>query len=220
MTDDYELQEMQQALRSLLALASMPAEKPVIEPADVLEAVSQLRRTLLEAKMASMAASPAPPAYVPDPLPQTAPPSFQPETLSATRSEGASLKSRAVDAGRRMLIAGELGIIIHQLKQSLSRMGADVTIVKDLFEATQIFDQNTFQVVILDANSEECFYTLEAIVENARQRNLEADIIVLIQPSKDNSFRQRCKNLGATVVLPKDEGWQTFIFEYLKAINF
>src|SRR5262245_29503243 len=89
---------------------------------------------------------------------------------------------------KTILIAGELGIIIHQLKQSLTRLGGEVTIINDMFEAIRLFQLHEFRVVILDANMpshEDDLTTLRQIVKRAYGRQSKTDIIVLIQPSKD-----------------------------------
>lgn len=187
---DSKTSDMQIALGRLLTLAGMPPVLGEISAEQVSEAVSKLRQTILDAKMSVMAAAEQPPK---PPMQKT------------------------------ILIAGELGIIIHQLKQSLTRLGGEVTIINDMFEAIRLFQLHEFRVVILDANMpshEDDLATLRQIAKRSHIRQLKTDIIVLIQPSKDMSFQVSCKEAGATVVLPKDEGWQSFIGEYLKTIGF
>lgn len=182
-----EEEELQSALGGLLQLVGMTASGPVTA-GQVNEAVEKVKALLVQLKKSS--------------------------NLSAG---SASSSSNGPVAHKNVLIAGQLGIVIHQLRQAISKLGGEVTIAKDVEEAISRYQKQDYSLVIIDLfmpSEREGLIVMEEIKRISVVCHIDTQIMVLGPPSKDNNMRELCKSKGASVFLEKAEKWHETILKY------
>lgn len=189
--------ELDDAILSLLKLAEIPCENRRYSAAQINQAVEVLKQRLAG----------APPAL-------------------ASLSEGGNPASAAVPPrrgrtsdlkGQKILIAGEIGIIAFQLKQALGRLGAEVTISKDVGEAVTEYQKQVHPLVLIDLympTEREGLIVLREIRKISAAMAHQPDILVLSIPSKDKRLQEACKSSGADVYLEKTEGWHKRVVDF------
>lgn len=109
---------------------------------------------------------------------------------------------------KQVLIAGQLGIVLHQIRQSLTKLGAEITLVKEMEGAIEACQKSEFQLIIIDLfmpSEREGMIVLNEIQRARTSRPL--DIIVLSPPCKDQSLQDACLGKGANYFLEKTDGW-------------
>ncbi|HEY9687903.1 MAG TPA: response regulator [Coleofasciculaceae cyanobacterium] len=118
---------------------------------------------------------------------------------------------------RNVLITGQLGIIVHQLRQVITKQGGEVTIAKDIDEAILQYQKKDYSLVIIDLfmpTEREGLIVLEEIKRLSSACQIPTQVMVLAPQSKDNSIKERCKGKGAAFFLEKMEGWHKTILQY------
>ena len=118
--------------------------------------------------------------------------------------------------GRKILVVGQLGIVTHQLKQALGKLGAEVVVAHDVHEAISMYQKEDFSTVIMDLflpTEREGFLVLDEIKRLSLLCNISTNIVVLATPSRDKNLKELCKNRGAAVFLSKAEGWHKKVIE-------
>lgn len=183
---------MNNALGTLLQLAGMKPSGDEISSAEVHEAVDKIKQMLMKLKMAADSQSNGH-AAIPDP-------------------------ARA-GKHQNVLIAGQLGIVLHQLRQAISKLGGEVTIAKDVDDAIQQYQKKDFSLVIIDLfmpTEREGLIVLEEIKKLSVVCHIPTQLIVLAPSSKDKQIKERCKLKGATFFLEKMEGWHKTIIKYFE----
>ncbi len=121
------------------------------------------------------------------------------------------------DGSSRVLIAGQLGIITHQLRQALSKEGAEIYIANDVDEAITQYQKRDFSRVFIDLympTVREGLIVLDEIKKLSMVCNLKTAIVVLAPPSKDRSIKEICKTKGADVFIEKVDGWHKSIVDF------
>ncbi len=136
------------------------------------------------------------------------------KALVASSAPGKSATGLAAPKGQHqtVLIAGQIGIILHQLRHELKKLDADITLAKNMDAAIDLFSQQAFSMVILDLfmpSEREGLIVLDEI-QRARKQTL-THVIVLAPPCKDQNLQGRCIAKGATHFLEKMDGWQKSI---------
>lgn len=119
--------------------------------------------------------------------------------------------------GKKVLIAGQLGIVVHQLRQAFSKLGSEVTIVRETEEVIAEYQKHDYAVVIIDLfmpTAREGLMALEEIYRISVVCKIESQIIVLAPPSKDKAVSDLCKAKGATLYLEKIEGWHKTVLQF------
>lgn len=131
------------------------------------------------------------------------------KTRLANSKPGSSIHTLLSKTGyQNVLIAGQLGIVLHQIRQSLTKLGAEITLTKDMESAIEACHKQEFQLAIIDL-----FMPSERegmIVLNEIKRMPAAqppEIIILSPPCKDQSLQDTCLNQGANYFLEKIDGW-------------
>jgi CheY-like chemotaxis protein len=189
--DTQQAQEMEQALSSLLELAGIDsADKPSAK--DVAKAVGKLKLMLA------------------NPGGTTAPGGL-------TATQPAPLPVHRMGPGihhQNILIAGQLGIILHQLRQAINKLGGEVTLTKDMDAAIEQYRKQDYSLVIIDLfmpTEREGMIVLEEIHRTKTLMHANSQIIVLAPISKDNNLQEVCKAKGASYFLEKVDGWHNTI---------
>jgi CheY-like chemotaxis protein/uncharacterized small protein (DUF1192 family) len=131
--------------------------------------------------------------------------------------EGAGNSGKVSLKNKSILIAGEIGIITFQLKQVLTRLGAEVTIAKGVDEAISEFQKQDFTNVLIDLympTEREGLIVLDEIKKLKTICHLNTDILVLSTPTKEKKLKDTCKAHGANCYLEKTEGWHKRIVDF------
>jgi CheY-like chemotaxis protein len=118
---------------------------------------------------------------------------------------------------RNVLITGQLGIIVHQLRQAITRQGGEVTIAKDIDEAITQYQKRDYSLVIIDLfmpTEREGLIVLDEIIRLSSACQIPTQVMVLAPQTKDSSIKERCKGKGAAFFLEKMEGWHKTILQY------
>lgn len=181
--------EMQSALENLLALADLQADGDITAN-HVTQAVEALKRKL---------ATPATGGG------------------SGTAQAGEPSRKNTSFKNKRVLIAGQLGIITHQLKQNIGKVGGTVTIARGVDDVMAEYQKDDYALVIIDLfmpTDREGLYVLEEIKRLSLVCNISTDIVVLAPPVKDRNLREVCRSKGASVFLEKGDGWHKQIIQY------
>lgn len=113
---------------------------------------------------------------------------------------------------QKVLIAGQLGIVLHQLKQALAKQGAEVTLAKDMESAIEECQKSRFGLAIIDLympSEREGLIVMNEIKRSAGATPTE--IIVLSPPCRDQNLQETCLNQGAKHFLEKVDGWHNTI---------
>ncbi len=184
-----EEEDLQSALSGLLQLVGMNASGTVTA-AQVTEAVEKVKQLLAQLKKA--ASSPA-------------------------GGAGAAGGNTGPVTHKNILIAGQLGIITHQLRQAISKLGGEVTITKDMDETISQYQKQDYSLVIIDVfmpTEREGMIVLEEIKRISVVCHINTQLMVLAPPSKDKSLRDLCKSKGASLFLEKTERWHETILKY------
>lgn len=175
-----------------MQLAGLHVPPDDITPQHVHEATDKVKQMLLQLKKAA-------------------------ETGAMVSDEAAGTLANAI-SHKNVLIAGQLGIIIHQLRQAISKLGGEVSIAKDVDEAIKQYQKADYSLVIIDLfmpTEREGMIVLEEIRRISVVCHINTQIIVLAPISKDKKgLSELCKAKGATFFLEKGEQWHTAILKY------
>jgi CheY-like chemotaxis protein len=141
------------------------------------------------------------------------------ELKQAASASDSGMAAPRVRKHRNILIAGQLGIILHQLRQAITKLGGEVSIAKDMEEAIAEYQKRDYSLVIIDLympTEREGMIVLEEIKRLSVVCQIPTQMIVLAPMSKDKSIREQCAAKGATIFLEKMEGWHQLILQYYK----
>jgi CheY-like chemotaxis protein len=184
-------QEMEQALSSLMELAGIGVEEAP-SAKDVVKAVGKLKLMLAHN-------------------------SDEPGTSQGNTDSKPTPAAPRMSPGARhqnILIAGQLGIILHQLRQAINKLGGEVTLAKDMEAAIEEYKKREYSLVIIDLfmpTEREGMIVLEEINRTNTIMQANSQIIVLAPISKDNNLQDVCKTKGASYFLEKVDGWHNTI---------
>lgn len=219
---DHFSPETQDALNRLMELAELPYRNQLINAQALQEAVQALKGKLMQLKLAAPMPSVPKPPMPPDipemPAKAPMPSPAEPAAAAPTAAQSAAPKVSTYHGDKSVLIAGQLGIITHQLRQSFTRLGGEVTVANDAHTAIEAYKNKDFGLVIIDLympTETEGLRVLEEVRRLSVICKIKTDTIVLSPPSrKDKHMRDLCKSKGATIFLEKNEGWYNLILEY------
>ncbi len=216
------------SLNNLMELAELPYRNQLIDAQAIQEAVNSLKGKLMQLKLAapmpagtadgSLPATPKPPMPSRDPAMLAKPPVPETPPAAPAAQPTATPQVTTYQGDKNVLIAGQLGIITHQLRQSFTRLGGEVTVANDVHSALEAYKNRDFGLVIIDLfmpTEAEGLRVLDEVHRLSVICKIKTDTIVLSPPSrKDKHLRDLCKSKGATIFLEKNEGWYNLILEY------
>ncbi len=140
----------------------------------------------------------------------TSAPSF---TVSSSQNLGTYSASRAI------LVIGSLGIINHQLKLALTKMGFTIMIVKSLDEAMEEFKNKDYAFAVIDLfmpTDREGFDVLDEIKKAAIMSSLSMNIIVLSNAvSNEKKLEMEASARGANLFLIREGDWLKKMMHYM-----
>lgn len=129
--------------------------------------------------------------------------------LKGGEIEESSLRPKSV------LIVDDLGIITYQLDILFKRLGFEVTISKELYDAIDNYKKKDFGYVILDLfipTEREGFILLDEIKKLALFCKLNTKIIMMSASSK-TEYKEKCVSRGADCYVEKVTGWQKSLID-------
>jgi len=116
---------------------------------------------------------------------------------------------------KSVLIVDDLGIITYQLELLLKKVGFEVAISNEIYDAIDKFKKQDFGYAIIDLfipTEREGFILLDEIKKLSLLCKLNTKIIVITASSK-HEYRIKCINRGADFYIEKFAGWQNKILE-------
>lgn len=116
---------------------------------------------------------------------------------------------------KTVLIVDDLGIITYQLEVLFKKMGYDVIISHEVYDAIEKFKKQDFGYAIIDLfipTEREGFMLLDELKKLALLCKLNTRIIVMTASSRPD-YETKCTNRGADFYVEKSPGWQKNIME-------
>jgi len=116
---------------------------------------------------------------------------------------------------KSILIVDDLGIITYQLDILFKKLGFEVTVSKELYDAIDQYKKKDFGYVVLDLfipTEREGFILLDEIKKLALFCKLNTKIIMMSASSK-SEYKEKCLSRGADCYIEKTTGWQKSIIE-------
>lgn len=186
--------ELQKALKDLLTLAGMSSSAALTTQA-VQKAIEKLTAQL---------ASPGAPSIGALALAH-APPHGEADSVPIGRH-------------KNILLVGQLGMILHQIKHLLTPLCAEISLARSLETAVVAYQQEQPTLVIIDLlmpTPREGVALLQAIRQLARQATLpaEPEIIILGSSTKDIELTKTLQTQGANHILDRQDGWQQAVLK-------
>lgn len=111
---------------------------------------------------------------------------------------------------RTILIVDDLGIITYQLEVLFKKLGFEVTISQEIYDAIDKFKKQDFGYAIIDLfipTEREGFILLDELKKLTLLCKLNTKIIVMTASSK-SEYQVKCTNRGADAYIEKAAGWQ------------
>jgi len=119
---------------------------------------------------------------------------------------------------KSILVVDDLGIITYQLDILFKKLGFDVTVSKELYDAINQYKKKDFGYVVLDLfipTEREGFILLDEIKKLALFCKLNTKIIMMSASSK-LEYKEKCISRGADCYVEKATGWQKNIIDACK----
>lgn len=116
---------------------------------------------------------------------------------------------------KTVLIVDDLGIITYQLELLLKKVGFEVVISNEIYDAIDKFKKQDFGYAIIDLfipTEREGFILLDEIKKLSLLCKLNTKIVVITASSK-HEYKIKCINRGADFYIEKISGWQNKILE-------
>lgn len=138
-----------------------------------------------------------------------------------TKEGNPGLSPTSAVSGNRpnsILIVDDLGIITYQLEVLFKKLGFDVTISKEMYDAIEKYKTQDFGYTILDLyipTEREGFLLLDEIKKLSLLCQLNTKIIVMSASAKEE-YKEKCLNRGADNFIEKTMGWQKELIEICK----
>jgi two-component system, chemotaxis family, chemotaxis protein CheY len=120
-----------------------------------------------------------------------------------------------VQRPRSILIVDDLGIITYQMELLFKKLGFDVTVSKELYDAINKYKTRDFGYVLLDLfipTEREGFILLDEIKKLALFCKLNTKILIMSASSK-SEYKDKCISRGADRYIEKTTGWQKKIID-------
>lgn len=116
---------------------------------------------------------------------------------------------------KNVLIVDDLGIITYQLEILFKKLGFEVTVSRELYDAIDNYKKKDFGYVILDLfipTEREGFILLDEIKKLALFCKLNTKIIMMSASARPE-YKDKCINRGADAYVEKTTGWQKNIID-------
>lgn len=132
-----------------------------------------------------------------------------------------SSSKNGVDAPKNpmnVLVVDDLGIVTVQLESILKRLGYNVTVSKELFDAIDKYKAQDFGYAVIDLfipTEREGFILIDEIKKMSLFCKLNTKIVVMTASNK-KEHKEKCLNRGANHYIEKMAGWQDKIIEILQ----
>lgn len=118
--------------------------------------------------------------------------------------------------GKTALIVDDLGIVTVQLKSLFKKLGFEVTVSRELFDAIKKYKTQDFDYAVVDLfipTEREGFILIDEIKKLSLLCKLNTKIIVMSASSKPE-HHQKSINKGANIFVEKIQGWQDKIVDF------
>jgi len=125
------------------------------------------------------------------------------------------IKDRTSIRPKTVLIVDDLGIITYQLEVLFKKMGYEVVISQEIYDAIDKYKRQDFGYAVVDLfipTEREGFTLLDELKKLSLLCKLNTKIIVMTASSK-TEYRTKCMNRGADFYIEKSAGWQKSIME-------
>lgn len=116
---------------------------------------------------------------------------------------------------KNILVVDDLGIVTIQMETVLRKLGFNVTVSKELFDAIEKYKAQDFGYTVIDLfipTEREGFMLIDEIKKMSLLCKLNTKIIVMTASNK-KEHREKCMNRGADYFVEKMPGWQKVISE-------
>ena len=116
---------------------------------------------------------------------------------------------------KTVLVVDDLGIVIIQLESVLKKLGFEVTVSRELFDAIEKFKAQDFGYTVTDLfipTEREGYILIDEIKKLSLLCKLNTQIIVMSASNK-KEHKDSCMNRGAKHYVEKIPGWQKRIAE-------
>lgn len=116
---------------------------------------------------------------------------------------------------KSVLIVDDLGIITVQLEMLFKKIGFEVTVSKELFDALEKYKTRDFGYAVVDffiPTEREGFILIDEIKKLSLLCKINTKIIVMSASDK-KEHKDKCLNRGADHFIEKAQGWQKEIIE-------
>ena len=126
-----------------------------------------------------------------------------------------NLAKDGTERPKSVLIVDDLGIITYQLEVLFKRMGFEVMISHEIYDAIEKYKTQDYGYAILDLfipTEREGFILLDEIKKLSLLCKLNTQIIVMTASSKPE-YKTKCTNRGADFYIEKAAGWQKAIMD-------
>lgn len=135
--------------------------------------------------------------------------------FSGTNPSSGAAKAPAVipKNPKSVLVVDDLGIVTVQLESVLKKLGFQVTISKELFDAIEKYKAQDFGYAVVDLfipTEREGFILIDEIKKLSLLCKLNTKIIVMSASTK-KEHKEKCLNRGADSFVEKSPGWQNRI---------
>lgn len=138
--------------------------------------------------------------------------------MSSSGTAPASAPTPVVASGgskqlKTVLVVDDLGIVTVQLEALLKKVGFDVTVSKELFDAIEKYKAQDFGYAIVDLfipTEREGFILIDEIKKLSLLCKLNTKIIVMSASNK-KEHKEKSLNRGADHFVEKASGWQKII---------
>lgn len=137
----------------------------------------------------------------------------QPQGVAPMASEDGGVGAPSPAAGpasKSVLVVDDLGIVVIQLETLLKKLGFQVTVSKELFDAIDKFKTQDFGYAIVDLfipTEREGFTLVDEIKKLSLLCKLNTKIVVMSASNK-KEHRENALNRGADHFIEKAAGWQ------------
>jgi len=157
------------------------------------------------------------------------------DAINIARQSGASSSAEARQNGEpsvydpenvpknpnNVLVVDDLGIVTIQMESLLKKLGFEVTVSKELFDAIEKYKAQDFGYAIVDLflpTEREGFILIDEIKKMSLLCKLNTKILVMTASNK-KEHKEKCMSRGADYYIEKIPGWQKKIVQICKGLG-
>ncbi len=140
---------------------------------------------------------------------------------SQTDGETQTISLNAPKNPNNVLVVDDLGIVTVQMESLLKKMGFEVTVSRELFDAIEKYKSQDFGYAIVDLfipTEREGFILIDEIKKMSLLCKLNTKIVVMTASNK-KEHREKCMSRGADFYIEKIPGWQKKIARICKGLG-